>query len=306
MSPGLSATRMVESEIQLRPWGGWTPPQADGWEEEAARWRHARLLVSRGRQDEEVSALSLLPQGVLRGRAEEKEGGEYPRDVLTFGLKSVSFRSDYPRSTGRREREGRGKSSLSLGPSCSLLHVLRRRESSSKFWRSLGGKGGAEAREKRWRRRYSIEGRIGLSSRPHPVLAYFSGSPEGTEGGGGRQVHVEKRPRPPPPPPPLPPPHPLLPPMFRRIGLETSLSLSSYGHFSVHVRSSSPLRYFLSSVRPMSISCLSLAPPLCSLSIFLSSPSPQSCEKKGSAAAAAANLQDRNGRGKDGETAVLK
>lgn len=80
MSPGLSATRMVESEIQLRPWGGWTPPQTDGWEEEeeAARWRHARLLVSRGRQDEEVSALSLLPQGVLRGRAEEKEGGEYP------------------------------------------------------------------------------------------------------------------------------------------------------------------------------------------------------------------------------------
>ncbi len=178
--------------------------------------------------------------------------------MLTFGLKSVSFRSEYPRSTGRREREGRGKSSLSLGPSCSLLHVLRRRESSSKFWRSFGGKGGAEAREKRWGRRYSIEGRIGLSSRPHPVLAYFSsGSPEGTE-----EVHVEKRPRPPPPPPPpLPPPHPLLPPMFRRIGLETSLSLSSYGHFSVHVRSSSPLRFFLSSVRPMSISCLSSPPP---------------------------------------------
>ncbi len=174
---------------------------------------------------------------------------EFPWDVLTFGLKSVSFRSDYPRSTGRREREGEIVS-LSWAFLLSPPRAPKKRKQ-QQILEEFGGKRRSRGQGKAVGKSRSREG----SASPLALTQCLLTSPppdrrRGRRKSMWRRDRARRRRR-------LFHLHTLSSlPCFPSSGWRPlSLSLSSYGHFSVHVRSSSPLRYF-PFVRPSNVHLL--------------------------------------------------
>ncbi len=204
---------------------------------------------------------------------------EFPWDVLTFGLKSVSFRSDYPRSTGRREREGEIVS-LSWAFLLSPPRAPKKRKQ-QQILEEFGGKRRSRGQGKAVGKSRSREG----SASPLALTQCLLTSPppdrrRGRRKSMWRRDRARRRRR-----------------RRRRRCLFHLHTLSSLPCFSSSgwrplsfvVRTFFCSREELFSValfsfRP-SVQCPSLAlaspPPFCSLSIFLSSPPPQGVKRRG-------------------------